>query len=88
MADKIKYMGINLPDSLVEELKVWKMAYSLSSGRNVSYAEMVQDMLGSLKVGNPSVVEAMDHLIQANPELKTKLSNPFESDKRCKESSK
>ena len=52
MADKIKYMGINLPDSLVEELKVWKMAYSLSSGRNVSYAEMVQDMLGSLKVGN------------------------------------
>ena len=49
---------------------------------------MVQDMLGSLKVGNPSVVEAMDHLIQANPELKSKLSNPFESDKRCKESSK
>lgn len=88
MADKIKYMGINLPDRLVEELKVWKMAYSLSSGRNVSYAEMVQDMLGSLKVGNPSVVEAMDHLIQANPELKSKLSNPFESDKRCKESSK
>ena len=80
MADKIKYMGINLPDSLVEELKVWKMAYSLSSGRNVSYAEMVQDMLGSLKVGNPSVVEAMGHAIDTVPgdRENIKITTPFD----------
>lgn len=74
MSDKIKYAGLNLPESLVEELKVWRMAYAMAYGRTVSYSEMFRRMLDSLPDYEPSVDASLKRLIEINPELATKMS--------------
>ena len=75
MAEKVKYTAIQLPESLVEELKVWKMAYAASYGRAVSYAEMISGMLACLDETEPAVVDAMSKLIKINPELAEKMES-------------
>ena len=75
MAEKAKYTAIQLPESLVEELKVWKMAYAASYGRAVSYGEMISGMLACLDETEPAVVDAMSKLIKINPELAEKLGS-------------
>jgi hypothetical protein len=78
MAVKVKYAALNIPDSLVEELKVWKMAFSLSYGRTVSYAEMIRSMLDSMPQSDPDVYGALTKLLEMNPELKEKMNGcPF-----------
>ena len=69
------YTTLNLPTSLVEELKVWRMAFSASSGKNVSYAEMIRGMLDSLNETAPGVVDEMDSIVTKHPELKEKIGN-------------
>lgn len=44
--NRIKYKTLNLPDSLVDELTVWKEAYSHIKGKRVTFAEMLMDMIG------------------------------------------
>ena len=39
------YTTLNLPSSLVEELKVWRMAFGNAYGKPVSYADMLRGML-------------------------------------------
>ena len=78
MAVKVKYAALNIPDSLVEELKVWKMAFSMSYGRTVSYAEMIRSMLDSMPQSDPEVYGALTKLLEMNPELKEKMNDcPF-----------
>ena len=73
MAVNIKYGALNIPESLVDELKVWKMAFSMSYGRTVSYAEMIRSMLDSIPQSDPEVSEALEKILEMNPELKEKI---------------
>ena len=46
---KIEYTPLNLPKALVEELKIWRLAFCASYGRTVSYGEMIRSMLDSME---------------------------------------
>lgn len=72
---KIEYTTLNLPKALVEELKIWKMAFCNAYGKNVSYGEMIRGMLDSLEDSEPGVVEEMNLIISRHPELKEALGN-------------
>lgn len=68
------YTAINLPTTLVEELKVWRQAFVNSYGRPVSYAEMLRGMLDSLEDSEPGVVEELDSMVKRHPELLERLN--------------
>lgn len=69
------YKTLNLPASLVDELKVWQMAFVASYGRQVSYGEMIRGMLDCLEDIEPGVVEELDLIMKRHPELLEKMSN-------------
>ena len=71
---KTEYTTLNLPRALVEELKVWRMAYCNAYGKTVSYGEMLRGMLDSLIMSNPTVVEEWDRLIKMHPDLEGKMT--------------
>lgn len=64
---------INLPSSLIEELKLWKQASSNVALRPVSYAEFIRGMLDSLDETEPDITREMDRMIEAHLELAKKL---------------
>lgn len=70
---KIEYTPLNLPKPLVEELKVWRMAFCASYGKTVSYGEMIRGMLDSLEDSDPGVVEELNGLVEKHPELQEKF---------------
>ena len=72
---KIEYASLNLPKPLVEELKVWKMAFAAAYGRQVSYGQMIRGMLDSLEDSDPGVVEELNGMVDRHPELQEKLGN-------------
>ena len=43
--NSVKYKTMNLPDSLVAELTIWREAYSNIKGKRVTFAEMLTDMI-------------------------------------------
>lgn len=67
------YKPLNLPSPLVEELKVWKTAFSAAYGRPVSYAEMIRSLLDYIPETEPDVEEQLDQITQKHPELLEKL---------------
>ena len=69
------YTTLNLPTALVEELKVWQMAFNNAYGRQVSYGEIIRGMLDSLEDTEPGVVEELDVLVKKHPELMDRLGN-------------
>ena len=69
------YTTLNLPTALVEELKVWRTAFSAAYGKSVSYEEMIRGMLDSLEDSEPGVVEELDTIVRKHPELAQKLAN-------------
>lgn len=69
------YTTLNLPTSLVEELKVWRLAFNASYGRTVSYAEMIRGMLDSLEDSEPGVVAELDEIMKKHPELIDRMAN-------------
>lgn len=68
------YTTLNLPTSLVEELKIWRLAFTASYGRNVSYGEMIRGMLDSLQDTEPGVVEELGSMLKKHPELMEKMA--------------
>ena len=68
MANKDKYKGIRLPEDLVEELKIWKRAFSSCYMKEVSYGEMIRMMLDNLDAIDPDITVTMDRLIERYPE--------------------
>lgn len=72
---KTEYTALNLPKVLVEEMKIWRMAFCASYGKQVSYGEMLRGMLDSLGDSEPGVVAEMDRLIKNHPELAEKMGN-------------
>lgn len=71
----IDYTPLNLPKKLVEELKIWRLAFSNAYGKTVSYAEMIRGMLDSLEDSEPDVYEELSRLVNKHPEMAAKLAN-------------
>jgi len=69
------YTTLNLPTALVEELKIWRLAFNASYGKNVSYAQMIRGMLDSLEDTDPGVVEELNLIMKRHPELMEKMAN-------------
>ena len=69
-----RYTKLTLPSALVEELKVWRMAFAASYGKEVSYGEMIRGMLDSLEVTEPGVVKEMERIVEKEPELEDKIA--------------
>ena len=70
---KTPYTALNLPTQLVEELKVWRLAFSNAYGKTVSYAEILRIMLASLNHSKPEVVEEMEGILKKHPDLLDKM---------------
>lgn len=70
---KTSYTTLNLPTALVEELKVWRMAFNTSYGKTVSYAEIIRGMLDSLETTEPGVCEELQRIVEMHPELGEKI---------------
>ena len=70
MKDKKKYVPINLPQDMVEELKLWRKAYMLCYPTvDVTYEFMIRGMLDCLEDTDPGVKEEFDKLyMKAHPE--------------------
>ena len=69
------YTTLNLPTTLVEELKIWRMAFNNAYGKAVSYGEMIRGMLDSLEDTEPGVSDELDIILSKHPELMEKMSN-------------
>lgn len=69
------YTTINLPIPLVEELKLWRCAFTAAYGKNVSYAFMIRSMLDCLEDTEPAVAAEMDRILESHPEFADKLGN-------------
>ena len=70
---KIEYTPLNLPKTLVEELKVWRLAFCAAYGKTVSYGEMIRGMLDSLEDSDPAVVDELGSILAKHPELEDKM---------------
>lgn len=75
---KIEYATLNLPKALVEEMKIWRMAFCAAYGKTVSYGQMIRGMLDSIEMSNPAVHEELCTLVKKHPELVEKLSGSKE----------
>ena len=71
---KIEYTPLNLPKTLVEELKIWRLAYCASYGRTVSYGEMIRSMLDSMEDSDPGVLDELGRILEKHPELNEKMA--------------
>ena len=69
------YTTLNLPAALVEELKIWRMAYNNAYGKTVSYGEMLRGMLDSMEQIEPGVVGELNTILEKHPDLKAKMAN-------------
>lgn len=69
------YTTLNLPTALVEELKIWRLAFNASYGKNISYAQMIRGMLDSLEDTEPGVFEELDNILTKHPELQEKMAS-------------
>lgn len=69
------YTTLNLPTALVEELKIWRLAFTAAYGKNISYAQMIRGMLDSLEDTDPGVVEELDLIMKRHPEFMEKMAN-------------
>lgn len=73
--NKKAYASINLPKCMIEELKVWKSAYTASYGTPKTYEEMLRGMLDSLQNTEPAVHAEFCRIIENHPELLDKISS-------------
>ena len=69
------YTTLNLPTALVDELRIWHIAFCNAYGKSVSYADIIRGMLDSLEDSDPSVVQELEILLKKHPELKEKMAN-------------
>lgn len=77
MAKKVhndEYSALRLPKALIDKLRFWKQAASMSASRPVSYAELIQGMLDCLDETDPDITAKMDLLIKSNPEIEKIIS--------------
>ena len=68
-----KFVAMNLPRELVEELKVWKTAYSLTYGKSMTYGDIITSLLCGVEKTDPEVYEEMTRMVSAHPDLMNRL---------------
>jgi len=78
---KSGFTTINLPDAMVEELKIWRMAFTAAYGRSMSYGEMLRSMLDGLPEIEPGVVYEMDHILSVHEDLAAKMTEYLKKQK-------
>ncbi len=67
--NKKAYASINLPKCMIEELKIWKAAYTASYGAPKTYEEMLRGMLDTLQDTEPAVHAEFCRIVDNHPEL-------------------
>lgn len=55
MVKNVKYGSLSLPRETLEDLKLWRQAFCVVRGSNVSFVGMVGEMLEGLRLSNPGV---------------------------------
>ena len=68
-----KTVTINLSEALVEELKIWKQAFSKSYGRELSYDEVIREFIDCVPETNPDVMEILDTMMAEDPAIAEKI---------------
>lgn len=74
MSEKKKYVALNLPEGLIEELKVWKSAYAAAYGSTKTYEEIMRGLLDSLEDTEPAVHAEFCRIVENHPELLDKFT--------------
>ena len=71
-----KFATLRIPVELMEELKVWKMAFERSYNRgSLTYEFMLRGMLDSLELSEPDVVAELDRMVKEDPSLMDRMCN-------------
>ena len=70
---KTIFKPLNLPDDLLDELKVWKQAFSSCYGKEVSYGSIIRLLLDNIDETEPDVAQEMDAILERHPHLKEKV---------------
>ena len=73
--EKKLYSPLNLPKPLIEELKIWRVAFTAAYGKNVSYEQMMRSFLDSIEDTEPAVYAEFVKMLKAHPELMEKVGN-------------
>lgn len=70
-----EFKAVRLPEELVDELQLWREAYSRHSNRGkITFEFMVREMLDQFLRNEPGVVDEMRGMVGENPGLADKLS--------------
>ena len=75
--DNASRSTITLPDTLLDKLKIAKLAMSFVRGETVFYEDLVDMMIELLRRENPDVEQAMEYFVKRHPEFEDTLK------KRC-----
>lgn len=70
---KKQFSSFNIPSALLEEMKLWRAAFTAAYGRNVTYEQMLRSMLDGLEDSEPAVWAAMERMAEANPAILDKI---------------
>lgn len=70
---KTVFKPLNLPEELIDELRVWKQAFSICYGQEVSYAAIIRALLDNIDTAEPDVAKEMDAILLRHPHLQQKV---------------
>ena len=73
MPSKSPWTKLLLSTSLVNELNVWKDAFSAVRGRNVTYSEMFDTLLSHMPETEPEIMAEFERMGARNPEIFNKI---------------
>ena len=64
-----KFKLIALEAELAEELKDWKMAFTVAYRQEMTFTKMIRGMLDSLEDSDPAVVEEYEKIVEQKNKL-------------------
>ena len=70
---KTVFKPLNLPEELIDELRIWKQAFSTCYGKEVSYAAIIRALLDNIDEPEPDVAKEMDAILERHPHLQEKV---------------
>lgn len=70
-----EFKAVRLPEELVDELQLWREAYTRYSNRGkITFEFMIREMLDLFTSSEPGVVDEMRRMVGECPEIGDKLS--------------
>lgn len=70
-----EYTQVSFSTDLVEELRLWRMAFSNCAAKPVSFAEMIREMLDLLKKEKPDVYEEFERIVSKRADIVNKTES-------------